>query len=305
MKRILRYSAPALIALLALLVASQYRRDIPAAELEKKYAGPPSRFITVEGLRVHYRDQGKGFPLVLLHGTASSLHTWDGWARIMSGSYRIVRLDLPGFGLTGPNAGGDYTVARYVEFLDRFLSATGIRRCHLAGNSLGGLIAWSFARAHPGKVDRLILVDPAGYPIRGASFLGLSRVPGVNLLLRHITPRALVAVGIREVYGDTSKVTDNLIGRYYEMMLREGNRQAMIDRGRVAREDLSAGIRDLRLPVLVQWGSLDRLIPVDHARRFGADIPGATVIVYPGLGHVPMEEAPETTAGDAMAFLRR
>ncbi|MBN1531510.1 MAG: alpha/beta fold hydrolase [Spirochaetes bacterium] len=305
MKRILKYAAPALIALLAVLVATQYRRDIPPALLEKRYGAPPSRFITVEGLRVHYRDQGKGFPLVLIHGTASSLHTWDGWVDSMGGSFRIVRLDLPGFGLTGPNAIGDYRIGWYVEFLERFLESAGITRCHMAGNSLGGLIAWSYARSNPGKVDRLILVDPAGYPIEGRSFLGISRVPGINLLLRHITPRVLVAAGVREVYGDPSRVTEGLIDRYYEIMLREGNRQAMIDRGAVAREDLSPAIRELRLPVLVQWGALDRVIPPEHARRFAADIPGARVIVYPGLGHVPMEEAPAATARDAMAFLRR
>ena len=144
----------ALISFLALV-----RFDIPVEELKKTYADGTSRFVPVGGMDVHYRDEGRGFPLVLIHGTAASLHTWDGWATALSGDFRVIRMDLPAFGLTGPAPDRDYRIGAYVRFIDDFLDTIGVTRCHLAGNSLGGLIAWNYALAHPAKVDRMILVD--------------------------------------------------------------------------------------------------------------------------------------------------
>ncbi len=99
-----------------------------------------------------------------VHGTGSSLYTWDAWAAALSSTHRVVRLNLPAFGLTGPRPDGDYRLDTYVAFLDRFASMLGLGNFALAGNSLGGAIAWRFAAAHPSEVSALILVDPGGYP---------------------------------------------------------------------------------------------------------------------------------------------
>ncbi|MEM8548821.1 MAG: alpha/beta fold hydrolase, partial [Pseudomonadota bacterium] len=106
-----------------------------------------SRFVAVAGSDAHYRREGTpGAPvLLLLHGTSSSLHTWDGWVSRLADDYDIVRVDLPGFGLTGPRADRDYTVSAYVAFLERFVARLGLTQFTIAGNSLGGNIAWRFA----------------------------------------------------------------------------------------------------------------------------------------------------------------
>ena len=316
--------------------------DLPLVELKERYGGPPSRFLPMDGIEVHWRDEGPGAAeradthhpspaggaggspqrpsgaaaaaaepptILLLHGNASSLHTWDGWARRMSPTMRVVRLDLPGFGLTGPHPSGDYTGSATVDFLERFVDAAGMRRFAIAGSSLGGYYAWRFALRHPDRVTRLILIDSVGYPIEpGASeavALQLARMPVVSELMRFTAIRWIVERSLRDIYVDHTKVTPELVERYESLMLRPGNRQAMGDRARAERQPVGwQRLPELRVPTLVMWGERDTWVPPAHARRFRADIPDSRLVVYPGLGHLPMEEDPATTARDALGFLR-
>jgi pimeloyl-ACP methyl ester carboxylesterase len=294
----------ALVAGLAALVGSQVRRDVPPAELEAQYATGASRFADVGGLRVHYRDEGQGPALILLHGTGSSLHTWDGWTAALARNHRVLRMDLPGFGLTGPSREGDYSIPAFVAFVEAFRAKVAVESASVAGNSLGGLIAWSYAVAHPERVRDLILVDPAGYPIdRPVLLFRLASTPVLSGLMALLDPGPLVDKTLRDAYGDASKITPDLKERYRRLSLRAGNRDAFVARARTPYVDHTADLRGLRTRTLVQWGREDRLIPVSHAARFGADIPGAKVIVYDGVGHAPMEEIAGRSAADAEAFL--
>jgi pimeloyl-ACP methyl ester carboxylesterase len=290
---------------LVVLVASQWRADIPLAELEARWATGASRFVDVDGMRVHYRDEGSGPPVVLVHGTGSSLHTWDAWASALSGAHRVVRFDLPAFGLTGPHPRDDYRMDTYVEFVEHVAAKLGLGRFALAGNSLGGEIAWRFAVAHPSEVTALVLVDAAGYPREGRRPLvfRLGGMPVISSLMPHLDPRRLVDRTVHGIYGDPARVTPELVERYYELSLRPGNRAAFGARTSIPFEDRTAGLRALRVPTVVLWGARDSLIPVAHAAKFAADIPGATVRVYDDLGHVPMEEAGPRTAADVAQFL--
>jgi pimeloyl-ACP methyl ester carboxylesterase len=306
----------------AVVVASQVKGDIPLEDLKQRYAGGASRFVDVGGLAVHYRDEGAGPPLLLLHGTGASLHTWDGWTQALRGQFRVIRMDLPGFGLTGPSrpeepalpeTGGarkraayedDYRIEAYVEFVEAFRKRLGLDAFALAGNSLGGLIAWSYAVAHPAQVNALVLLDPAGYPVaRPVLLFRLAQVPGLSWLLARLDPGPLAAKTLRDAYGDPGKITPALVERYRELSLREGNRRAFVARARTRGVDHRADIPKVRAPTLILWGSLDRLIPVEHAERFRRAIPGASSIVYQGIGHVPMEEIPERSAADAGGFV--
>ena len=136
-KRVLLTVLLAALVLVAGLGWWLYQPDLPLSYLKDKYAGPESRFLALDGMQVHYRDQGQGQAVVLVHGTASSLHTWEEWARGLKTNYRVVRMDLPAFGLTGPNRANDYSLEAYDAFLVSFLDKLGIERCHLAGNSPG------------------------------------------------------------------------------------------------------------------------------------------------------------------------
>lgn len=307
MSRALKKTAYVILAVLLLLVvgvASMVRFDIPPEQLKAKYAAPPSKFLDVGGLSVHYRDEGQGFPLVLLHGAASSLHTWDGWARELSKDYRVIRLDLPGFGLTGPNATKDYSMAGNVRFLGAFLDKLNVPACHLAGNSYGGHIAWEFAYANPERVRKLILVDASGYPVdRKVLAMRLARMPVIGWVLGHTTPRFFVAMTVRQMYGDPRRVTDAVIDRYYDLILSAGNRETFRILMHARVQDPSAKIQALEVPTLILWGSEDRGIPVSCAERFHRDVRHSQLVVYQGVGHVPMEEIPGESSRDARAFL--
>jgi pimeloyl-ACP methyl ester carboxylesterase len=289
----------------AVVLLSGVRGDLSLEELEPKYANGASRTVELQGMAVHYRDEGAGPPLVLIHGSSSSLHTWDGWVAKLSTHRRVVRLDLPGYGLTGPAPDRDYSAARYARLVVALLDRLGIASADFAGNSLGGRVALTIALDNPSHVRSLILVDAAGLSgQRPPAIFRLARTPVLNNLLRWVTPRFLVRANVNQVYGDPSRVTDVAVDRYYELTRREGNRQATIDRfSRIADPDLDARLHDIHVPVLLEWGERDVWIPIAFAYRFQAGIAGSTLVTYPDAGHIPMEELPDVTAADADRFL--
>lgn len=299
-----------LIAAIALLVGLSYAPDRLVQTLVARWAPPPSDFLELDGQLVHLRDEGPRedpLPIVLLHGTSASLHTWEGWSAALRSRHRVISFDLPGFGLTGPRADGDYRGDTYAQFVLRLMDTLKVQRFVLAGNSLGGEVAWRTAVQAPHRVARLILVDAAGYPFTPEHLpLGfrLARLPGAGLLIGHLTPRSLVERSVRDVYGDPSKVTPGLVDRYYELSLREGNRQALVQRfQQLQHGEDAARIATLRMPTLILWGGRDRLVPPDSARRFAHDIPGSRLVVFDDLGHVPQEEDPQRTVKAVEAFL--
>lgn len=299
-----------LLVLLSLICLAFGYFDRPLSELKEKYGGPPSRFLKVGDLNVHYRDEGipeDSLPVVLLHGTGSSLHTYDKWVSVLKHRERVIRMDLPAFGLTGPFSDRNYSIDHYVAFLNRFLIQLGISDCIIAGNSLGGQIAGEFAIRHPEKVAKLVLIDAAGYKFNSKSTpiaFRMARMPVVNKLLTFITPKFMAQSSVENVYADKSKVTDSLVDRYFELTLREGNRQAFVDRLTFPSDTFDVEqLRSLKLPTLILWGEQDMLIPVSNALRFHDDLPNDTLIILKSTGHVPMEENPEKSLEALMNFL--
>lgn len=308
-----------LIGLLLLLTAfavPMVREPDRAVEtLVARWGQAPSEFIDLDGQLVHLRDEGPkadATPIVLLHGTSASLHTWDGWTQALRGTHRVIRLDLPAFGLTGPFtgrfAGQTYTGANYAAFVLTVLDRLGVQRFAIAGNSLGGEVAWRIAALAPQRVTKLVLVDSAGYPIDGNEIpLGwkIARLPVLGSLTEHLLPRPIIVQGLGAVYGDPAKITAPLVDRYFELTLREGNRAALVQRARswTPAEGVDK-VTGVTAPTLVLWGGRDRIIPPATAQRFAADIPGSRVVLFDDLGHVPHEEDPGRTVGVVVAFLR-
>ncbi len=288
-----------------------YHRDIPLNELKETYADSASSFISVNGMDVHFRDEGDqsdAIPIVLIHGTGSSLHTFDVWTNSLKNSHRVVRVDLPAYGLTGPFPDRNYSLAHYTNFLKEFLLTLGINQCVLAGNSLGGEIAWHFTLEQPEMVKQLILINAAGYPKNSKSVpiaFKIAQTPVLNKLLTSITPRFLVKASVENVYFDTSKVTDSLVTRYFELTLREGNRLAFIDRLKMSK-DTSAynNIKSIQQPTLIIWGAKDLLIPVENAYKFHEYLPNSTLVVLDDTGHTPMEESPLESLEPVFKFLK-
>lgn len=299
-----------LVLAVAVLVALSWAAPRSVDSLTERWAPEPSRFVEVSGMQVHVRDEGRRddpVPLVLLHGTSASLHTWEGVVQELKQQRRVISLDLPGFGLTGPFPDGNYRMSHYVDFLATLLDRLNVERAVLIGNSFGGQLAWEMAVDQPQRVERLVLIDAAGYPRQSTSVpigFKLAAIPALAPLMANILPRRLVEASTRSVYGDPGKVTPELVDRYYELTLREGNREALRERFKqVPAIDNTERIASIQTPTLIIWGGRDGLIPPLNARRFNRDIAASELVMFEGLGHVPQEESPSRVAAAIRAFL--
>jgi pimeloyl-ACP methyl ester carboxylesterase len=242
--------------------------------------------------------------VILLHGFGSSLHTWEPLARALSGEYRVIRFDLPGFGLTGVDPSGDYTDARSVQVLGALMDRLGLPRASLIGNSIGGKIAWNFAALHPDRVDKLVLISPDGFASPGFEYGKKPQVPPLVRLMRYALPVFMVRQSLAPAYGDPTALTDELVTRYYDLMLAPGVRGAMIARmEQVMLADPVPMLRQIRAPTLLLWGEKDAMIPVANAADYLKSLPDARLVTFPDLGHVPQEEAPDQVSAEVRKFL--
>jgi len=307
--------------------------DRSVSDLERRYALRDSAFVEVGDSRVHYAERGapESPTLLMLHGTYSSLHTWNGWVDELADDFHLVRLDLPGFGLTGPRQSGEITFEYMIDTVGAFADALGLTDVTLVGNSLGGGIAWRVSLDRPDLVSRLVLLDAGGASLL-ARLAGNFSALGNDFLPRYVTPRVAVRLIIRDAYADKSKVTPELVRRYHDLLLRPGNRRSVVEIARnyaadhpmdEAEEiydprapglpssyDPSPEILDgydigeVSVPTLFQWGEEDGWLPVHFGRSLASSVPGHQFLLYEGVGHVPMEEAPVRTARDAAQFVR-
>ena len=256
-------------------------------------------------MKVHYRDEGEGPPIVLIHGTGASLHTWEDWTTDLVKNYRVIRLDLPAYGLTGQDPQKRYSSKDYVDLLHAFLGELKVDKFHLAGNSLGGLISWLYASYHPEKVEQLVLLDPSGFPFKNTPMvIKMAKTPILNNFIRYITPRSFIEKNIKEVYYDETLIKESTIDRYHDLSQYKGNRQAFIDRAYVEREDYTERLGLIQAPTLILWGENDAWIPVSDAPKFKAAIKDAQMVIMPNTGHVPMEERPRESLAFVLDFLR-
>lgn len=295
-----------------------HRSDIPYEKLEAKYGYPNSEFAELPGgVRMHYLEQGaEGAPtLLLVHGFSASLHTWDAWADQLDDRFHVVRVDLPGHGLTRAPAEYRASIDNYRETLHAFVESQGLQNFALAGSSMGGNIAWEYALAQPERVAGLVLVDSSGFEENRA---GLSDDPPVFQILRNpllgpvfrdLDTRNLARQGLLNSFSDPSLVTDAMVDRYVELSRAPGHRQQLLDITLGFRERNYATPARLQplsqTPVLILAGAEDNLVPAEHARFFHAAIPGSQLIVYPNVGHIPQEEIPERSAANVAGFLER
>lgn len=294
----------------AVTVWSTWAPDRQLGELVARWAPPPSSFVELDGMQVHVRDTGPRddpMPIVLLHGMASSLHTWEGWQQELQLERRVISVDLPGFGLTGPSPQGEYRIEAYTRFVLRLLDTLGVKRVILAGNALGGEIAWQTAVLAPDRVRKLILVDADGYPLSPLSqpiAFQISGARGLRWIAERILPRSIIESSVRDVFGNPAKVTQERIDRYFELALRVGNRGALFQRMDQSESGAQqALIHRIKQPTLVLWGGRDGMVPVVLADRFCQDIPRCEKVVFPELGHIPQEEDPQRTLVPVKAFL--
>jgi pimeloyl-ACP methyl ester carboxylesterase len=284
-----------------------YAPDKSVAELSPMYLRSRADLVEVAGMRVHVRDDGpRDAPvLVMLHGFAASLHTWEPWAAELASGFRVVRYDLPGFGLTGADPSGDYSDTRGLAVLAALMDKLGIARATLIGNSLGGRVAWKFAAAHPARVDRLVLISPDGYASPGFEYGKAPEVPATLQLMRFFMPAFMVRMSMAPAYADASVMDDALVRRYRDMMLATGVRAAILDRMRQAvLVEPQPILRTVQARTLLLWGEKDAMIPIANAQDYLRVLPSAVLVSLPGLGHLPQEEAPARSIKPVREFLR-
>lgn len=306
--------AGVLLAVLVVLFLVFRTPDTDPQEMRAKYGAPPSQFVKIaSGVEVHLRDegpsdeQGDGAPIVLLHGSNADLHTWEAWAQDLKATHRVIRFDQVGHGLTGPDPAHDYSRANFTADIAEVLDALGIERAIIAGNSMGGKHALSFAVSYPERVAGLILVDGSGAPLpeeeqpeddddSGNIGFTIAQTPGINLLVEQITPRSLIRQSLEESVSNQAVVTEEAVDRYWELLRYPGNRRATLKRFSAPYDPLTeAEIASVTAPTLILWGEEDRLIPVEAGRWLDRIMPSSEIIVYQGIGHLPHEEAPEAT----------
>ena len=309
MKTIAKIIGGIFIALFAVILFFA-ERDRPVEELIPLYANKDSKFMDILGMKVHYRDEGvatDSVPLILLHGMSSSLNTWDSVVIDLKPHKRVISLDLPGFGLTGPSPENAYNFPYYSKFIDSFATRLKIKRFILVGNSMGGAISWNYALHNPARLAKMVLVDAAGYPKKGESgSLGfkLASTPGINNLLLYVTPKALVRKSLETVYYDQSRVTDAQVERFHDVAIREGNREAALQIFKGSFKGNPETIKSIKTPTLILWGDKDNLIGVNNVENFLQDIKGSKAEIYKNIGHVPMEEVPGKVASSILGFVK-
>lgn len=304
-----------LFVCIGIALALSYRSDIHPDELVAKYINPSSYFINVEGINMHVNIQGEGEPVFLIHGSFSSLHTWESWEAELSPYFMTISMDLPGHGLTGPDDQKRYGVEEYADLLFSLADNLGIDRFHVAGNSMGGAVALRMASEKPDRISTLNLVNSSGAPksskmnsipkhssSSNAPIFRLARHPIFSKILLKCTPKFVFKLNMNQVYFDSEKIKDESMTRYYELMRREGNRRATLDR-LTTEKSLDVDFKKISMPVLIIWGREDTWIPLTNGERLAAAIPKAKFKIFDQAGHVPMEEIPTETVVEYLSFL--
>jgi pimeloyl-ACP methyl ester carboxylesterase len=286
--------------------------DIPYATLEAKYGGADSHFVDLPGaIHLHYQEVGDpALPLlVLLHGFGDSYTTWEGWVPDLKSRFHIIAPDFPGHGLTRAPAGYELSGAGLADLVDAMAARLALPKFAVAGNSMGGGVAWEFAVRHPQRLNALILVDAAGFPNEGPppaiplAFRILQYRLG-RAILRNIDNRPLIDEGLKTDVYDKSVITPALVDRWAEFQRAPGHRAILMSFHPTAFGQASAAVlHNIAVPTLILHGEADPLIEPAAARKFAAAIPGARLILYPHVGHLPQIEIPERSAADVAQFL--
>ena len=300
-------AAVMVLTALTLLSLWLWTPDVPRARLEARYMDSPADLRSVGPWQLHVRQSGPpdAPAVVLLHGFGSSLQTWDVWAKGLATTHRVVRIDLPGSGLSPPDPAHDYRDERSLAMLIALMDSLGLQRTSLVGHSMGGRIAWTFAAKFPERVDKLVLVAPDGFASFGFEYGKPMDVPATLGLMRHVLPKPLLRMNLKSAYARPEALSDAVTTRYHDLILAPGARQAMLDRLRqtVLQEPLPL-LRQIKAPTLLVWGEADAMIPLSNAQDYLQALQSSRLVSWPQVGHLPQEEAAELSLKAVADFLR-
>ena len=293
--------------LVSLFFGARYPMDKSAEEIEEKYLEDNSSFISIDGVNIHYTDEGTGPVILLLHANYANLIDWKPWVETLSPNYRIIRMDIPGHGLTEADPLNDYSMPRTVFLIERLISSLGIKQLSVVGASLGGTIGIHFTRNNPEIVDHLILLSPGALNPRVRGSNEPAKLPKAFNLMTQITPRLLVKGLLTGGFGDPSNISEELITRWHDLLLREGQRDAQMARMRqYVSGDIDQVIKQVKAPVLIMWGKKNKVVPVELAyemKNLLVNSHSIEIIIYESGGHQLVQELGQETAVDALEYL--
>jgi pimeloyl-ACP methyl ester carboxylesterase len=290
-------------------VGAAARRTLTQADLEAKDPDQDSRYASIDDVRLHYEDQGKGPAILLIHGSLGDLHDWDGWASVLDARFRVVRLDLPGFGLSGPIANGNYSIDRSLSLIDGLMDTLGIEHFAIVGVSYGGPVAFRYAATRTDRVTALVIMNSAGIEFGKQA---VDPKTGRKDFFSSVTSdaplsRDYIEKSLRHSFHDPSAVTPELVQRkldYMNVVGREREGASMISQ--YVRGDPDRVLAHVRAPTLVLWGGAERSLSAETADRFVVALTHAGIVkkvVIPLGDHAMHIEFPVQTATAARDFL--
>jgi pimeloyl-ACP methyl ester carboxylesterase len=293
-------------AFFAVALYGLWTPDLERAELEKRYFSSSPQIIDVDGLKVYYKETGpQGAPaLLLLHGFGSSLQAWDDWSLKLEQKYRVIRLDLPGFGLTGASPANDYSEEKDLAILTYFADKLGLEKFSVMGHSMGGKMAWSLAASQPERVQALVLMAPDGFPETKDIGTKPYEVPAIMGLIKYVLPKYLVRKSIEPAFVQADALNDALVNRYFDMLRAPGVRGAILERSnQTIYTDPVPRLKAIKAPTLLIWGEQDQMIPSTNAQSYANVLSNSTTVLIPKLGHLLQEEQPEKGLTAVIQFL--
>ncbi len=294
-----------ILFILVLLAVFLYRPSISLGKLAMKYSTDASKTVDVNGINAHYKQKGKGYPLLLLHGTSASCQTWDLWMDDLAKHFTVYSIDQPGSGLTGPHPDHDYSSEAYIDFLESFCNKLGIDSFYIAGNSRGGKTAWKYA-SQSGRIKKLIVVNPAGFYGEGHKtpmVFKLGKSKSLSKIVEGLNVKPFINKSLKEVYYNDELITKDLKNRYNDLIRLKGNRLAFFEMALQNEEGSVEELKQIKCPTLIQWGANDPWLSADLAKMYDEYIPDSKVTIYEECGHVPQEEISAKSVKDAIEFL--
>ena len=281
------------------LSSDELRASVPNSEY--------SHFAEIDGVQIHYQEKGTGVPLVLIHGFTSSTYSWKDVFGPLSKNFRVIAVDLKGFGFSG-KPDGDYSRPAQAVLISHLFDYLKIEKAWLCGNSMGGEVSLNVALHNPARVAGLILIDSAGVKVNGGGSLapGYISIPVVGRVLTAIalTKDKLVREGLEKSYYDDSKITEDRVAAYYRpLKTRGGQLGALRARTQADLFPIEQDLGKVNAPVLIIWGAEDALIPLEAGRKMNSLVKGSKLVIIEKCGHVPQEEMPERVVDEIEKFI--
>lgn len=278
-----------------------FKLDISQERIKSEYADDNSKFITIDKMNVHYKDEGTGEPLILLHDAGLSLNIWNEIMPFLTNHFRVIRLDLPGFGLTAASKRFDYSMDKYIYFVKKFTAAVGLSldMFSVLGAGFGGHIAWQYTLLHQHRVNKLILINALGYATSNSlSLFKFDKKNGFGrFLMRWRGNNWMIKSLLKKQIGKEIIINDKLVKEIQDLLLCNNNRKSLVKLSKAAVKNRQHRIKEIRTPSLIIWGN--KVEKVD----FEKDLPNAQYNEYEEIGLLPMIEDSKKTAEDIIQFL--